>query len=271
MKKDNRKRARESLDSRLAALKPEDRFRAPPKGWIRAVRDAHNETRSSRNEKQKSRNTYRKLYARRAKNPRHLEREVTDLFQEPDDATPLTAEEREGLLQTWITNRHDLNEAEEENILKATAWARRQKNLASVLNDEFAKSLHKRMFGEVWQWAGAYRQTGKTIGIDAYRIPVETVSLFNDAHYGVKNKTYPPDETAIRLHHRLVAIHPFPNGNGRHARLMADLVIQLQGKEPYSWGRGKLADVGALRTQYISALRAADDHNIQPLLAFARS
>ncbi|HZL40677.1 MAG TPA: mobile mystery protein B [Pseudolabrys sp.] len=196
---------------------------------------------------------------------------MTDLFQEPDDATPLTAEEREGLLQTWITNRHDLNEAEEENILKATAWARRQKNLASVLNDEFAKSLHKRMFGEVWQWAGAYRQTGKTIGIDAYRIPVETVSLFNDAHYGVKNKTYPPDETAIRLHHRLVAIHPFPNGNGRHARLMADLVIQLQGKEPYSWGRGKLADVGALRTQYISALRAADDHNIQPLLAFARS
>lgn len=197
---------------------------------------------------------------------------MTDLFQEPDDATPLEPEEREGLLQTWITHRSDLNEAEQENIVKGAAWARsrRQRN-ADILNEGFARTLHRRMFGDVWQWAGTFRQTERNIGIEAHRIPNDIGMMFDDVRYWVDHQTYPPDEIAVRLHHRLVAIHPFPNGNGRHARLMADLLIERLGGQPFTWGGGSLHDIGELRRQYIDALRAADNHDIEPLIAFARS
>jgi len=198
---------------------------------------------------------------------------VTDLFREPDNATPLAPEERDGLKQSWITTRHDLNEAEQDNIVKGVAWAHRSRNrtAAGLLNDAFARTLHKRMFGDVWKWAGAYRKTERNIGIEVYRIAVELANMFDDARYWVEHGTYPPDEIAVRLHHRLVAIHPFPNGNGRHARLMADLLIERLGNEPFSWGGGSLADVGELRAKYVTALQAADGHDIEPLLAFARS
>ncbi len=198
---------------------------------------------------------------------------MTDLFQEPDDATPLEASEREALLQSWITHRHDLNEAEQENIVKGAAWARRRRIrvTADLLNDDFAKTLHKRMFGEVWKWAGTYRQTERNIGIDAYRIAAEVPALFSDVCYWAEHASYPPDEIAVWLHHRLVAIHPFPNGNGRHARLMADLLIERLGGQPFSWGGGSIADTGTLRARYVAALKAADDHDIDPLLEFARS
>jgi len=197
---------------------------------------------------------------------------VTDLFQEPDDATPLEPEEREGLLQTWITHRSDLNEAEQENIVKGAAWARsrRQRN-ADILNEGFARSLHRRMFGDVWRWAGTFRQTERNIGIEAHRIANDLGMMFDDVRYWVDHQTYPPDEIAVRLHHRLVAIHPFPNGNGRHARLMADLLIERLGGQPFTWGGGSLHDIGELRRQYIDALRAADNHDISGLLNFARS
>ncbi len=198
---------------------------------------------------------------------------MTDLFQEPDDATPLEPGERDSLLQTWITHRHDLNEAEQENIVNGAAWARRLRGLKAVdlLNDQFARTLHKRMFGDVWKWAGTYRQTERNIGIAAYQIPVEMAALFNDVRYWIEHATYSPDEIAVRLHHWLVAIHPFPNGNGRHARMTADLLIERLGGRPFSWGGGSLADVGELRARYVAALRAADGHNIDPLLTFARS
>jgi Fic-DOC domain mobile mystery protein B len=201
-----------------------------------------------------------------------VEREVTDLFQEPDHATPLEPGEREGLLQTWISNRQDLNEAERDNIVKGAAWARSRRNreAASLLMEDFAKLLHKRMFGEVWKWAGTYRQTPRNIGIDANRIPTEIPMMLNDVRYWIEHKTYAPDEVAVRLHHRLVAIHPFPNGNGRHARLIADLLIEQLGSHPFSWGSGNLTDIGQLRTTYIAALAAADNHDVGPLLAFAR-
>ena len=198
---------------------------------------------------------------------------MTDLFQEPEDATPLEPSEREALLQSWVTHRSDLNEAEQENIVKGAAWARRRRGLkaADVLDEEFAKTLHKQIFGDVWKWAGTYRQTERNIGIEAYRIPADVPALFADVRYWIEHNTYPPDEIAIRLHHRLVAIHPFPNGNGRHARLMADLLIERLGGQPFSWGGGSLADVGTLRTRYVAALQAADGHDIGPLIAFARS
>lgn len=198
---------------------------------------------------------------------------MTDLFQEPDDATPLAPREREGLLQSWITHRADLNEAERENIVEGVTWARRRRRrtVDGMLNDGFVRELHKRMFGDVWNWAGSYRQTERNIGVDAFRIPNELGNLFGDVRYWVEHKTFSPDEIAIRLHHRLVAIHPFANGNGRHARLMADLMVELLGDTPFSWGGGSLADPGELRARYVVALQAADDHDIGRLLEFARS
>lgn len=195
---------------------------------------------------------------------------MTDLFQEPEDATPLEPHEREGLLQTWITHRRDLNEAEQENIVEGAAWARRRASLKRMLSEDFMQTLHKRMFGDVWEWAGTFRTTERNIGVEAYRIGVELASLLSDIRYWIEHETFPPDEIAIRFHHRVVAIHPFPNGNGRHARLAADLLIERLGGEQFSWGGGSLADVGKLRARYVTALRAADNHDIAPLLEFAR-
>jgi Fic-DOC domain mobile mystery protein B len=197
---------------------------------------------------------------------------VTDLFDEPEDATLLTPEEREGLRQSWITHRRDLNEAEQANIVSGAAWARRTRKAspAQLLDDAFIRMLHKRMFGEVWRWAGTYRQTERNIGVAGHRIAAELALMLDDARYWVLHSTYGADEIAVRLHHRLVAIHPFPNGNGRHARLLADLLIERLGGAAFSWGRGGLSDTGALRSAYIGALRAADDHDIDPLLLFAR-
>lgn len=192
------------------------------------------------------------------------------LFDEDDEAnTPLTEEERVQLLLTYITQRRELNEAELANISEATKWlsSRRRK----VLDDAFLRELHKRMFGKVWQWAGEYRTTPRNIGIDAYRIPTEMRQLIDDVRYHVETETYPPDEIAVRFSHRLVSIHPFPNGNGRHSRMVADrLAIQL-GQKPFSWGRINLVDPSATRKAYITSLQAADRHDIEPLLSFARS
>lgn len=195
---------------------------------------------------------------------------MSDLFDEPDDATPLEPEERDGLLQSWVTTRADLNEAEQASIDKGAAWARRRRG-RDMLSEDFVRRLHKRMFGEVWAWAGSYRRTGRNIGVDAYRIPAEVAQLLDDVRFWVEHGTYDPDEAAVRLHHRLVSIHPFPNGNGRNARMMADLLIQQLGRPPFAWGGADLSDIGEKRRRYIDALQSADRHDIAPLLAFARS
>jgi Fic-DOC domain mobile mystery protein B len=195
---------------------------------------------------------------------------VSDFFAQPDDATPLDAEEREGLAQTWITTRADLNEAEQANIDDAVAWTGRRRD-TEILTEGFVFELHKRMFGDVWSWAGSTRKTGKNIGVDPRQIHIQLGGLLRDAQYWVEHRSFSADEIAVRLHHGLVAIHPFPNGNGRHARLMADLLIAQLGGEPFSWGGGILRDIGTLRAEYIGALRAADNHDFTPLLVFARS
>lgn len=195
---------------------------------------------------------------------------MSDLFDEPDDATPLEPEERKGLLQTWITYRSELNEAEQSNIAAGAAWARRRRR-KDILTDTFIKQLHSRMFGDVWAWAGDYRRTERNIGIDPVDIPVELRMVLDDARYWVENETYPPDEIAVRLHCRLVAIHPFPNDNGRTTRLMADLLAVQLGRGPLTWGSVSLTDAGETRARYIAALGAADNHDMGPLLEFARS
>ena len=195
---------------------------------------------------------------------------MTDpLIEEIDGSTPLTEEEREQLIPSYITLRRELNEAEQANILDAESWAFGRKR--DVLNERFLTDLHNRMFGRVWRWAGSYRRSQKNVGIDAYRIPVNLRQLTEDCRYWIEHETYSPDEIATRFHHRLVTIHPFPNGNGRHARLATDLLLTKLGQERFSWGRVNLVDASETRDTYINALRAADKHDYGRLLAFVRS
>jgi Fic-DOC domain mobile mystery protein B len=198
---------------------------------------------------------------------------MTDLFQEPDDATPLEPHDRQALRQSWITNRQDLNQAEEANIAKGFAWASgRRLKPDDILKTDFVRTLHKRMFGDVWSWAGDFRAGDVNIGnVPPYRIPADLPAMLDDVKYWVEHKTFSADEIPVRLHHRLVEIHPFPNGNGRHARLTADLLIQQLGGAPFSWGGGSLKTIGELRKRYIEALKLADDHDVNPLIEFARS
>jgi Fic-DOC domain mobile mystery protein B len=195
---------------------------------------------------------------------------VTDPLLEQDDAnTPLTPEEREGLIPSYITLRSELNEAEQANILGAEEWAFSRKR--NVLDERFLMNLHNRMFGRVWRWAGEFRRTDRNIGIDPYRIPVDLRQLLDDCQYWIEHDTYEPDEIAARFHHRLVFIHPFPNGNGRHARLTTDLMLVKLGRPRFSWGSVNLVDAGETRQRYIATLRAADNHDYRALFEFVRS
>jgi Fic-DOC domain mobile mystery protein B len=194
---------------------------------------------------------------------------VNDILEPDDAATPLTPEEMRDLIPAHIAYRSELNEAEQENIARAQEWALGPR-WRDLLSEKFAKALHRRMLGDVWRWAGRFRTSQRNMGIDYWLIPTELRKLLDDTKAWIEFKTYPADEIAVRFHHRLVLIHPFPNGNGRHARLMADLLIMRLGGERFSWGRESLRDPGVARQQYIAALRAADNHDIAPLLAFAR-
>lgn len=192
-----------------------------------------------------------------------------ELFQEPDNATPLTVEERAELIPAHIAYRADLNAAEQENIARGQDWALVRKR--DLFSEKFIKDLHEHMLGDVWRWAGRFRTTERNLGIHYYEIPMAMRELLEDGKVWVQHKTYPPDEIAVRFHHRLVQIHPFPNGNGRHARLMADLLVMSLGGERFTWGRANLQRAGEVRRQYIEALQAADNHDYGPLLRFARS
>ncbi len=192
------------------------------------------------------------------------------IFEKLDDAaTPLTPEETRGLIPSHIAYRRELNEAEHENIARGQEWALRRRR--DLLSQKFITDLHKQMFGDVWRWAGKFRTKPRNIGIDYRLIPMELRILIDDSKACADSGACPADEIAVRFHHRLVWIHPFANGNGRHARLMADLLVMRLGFERFSWGRESLRDPGAVRARYIEALRAADNHDIRPLLAFSRS
>jgi len=195
---------------------------------------------------------------------------TVDLFPEDDGNTPLSHEEKLGLIPSWITLRHELNEVEQINITEGERWAFSRSR--DVLDKDFLCELHKRMFGQVWAWAGDYsHESNRRIGSDYWNIPLDLHQLLGDARFWVENETYGPDEIAIRFHHRLVFIHPFPNGNGRHGRLAADLFITQLGGKRFTWGRASLIDPGEARDQYLAAQRAGDGHDLGPLLAFARS
>lgn len=194
---------------------------------------------------------------------------MTGPFDADDDQTPLTEEERKGLIPTHIALRSELNELEQANIAEADRWAFSRKR--NVLGEPFLRGLHRRMFNRVWKWAGDYRTTERNLGIDAYKIQTELVQIIDDVRYWIEHNTYPPDEIAVRFHHRIVLVHPFPNGNGRWSRLAADLLIVQLGGKRFTWGSANLQASGDVRRAYIDALYAADDHDLRPLIAFARS
>jgi Fic-DOC domain mobile mystery protein B len=194
---------------------------------------------------------------------------VGDLFDQPDDAKPLTPEEQRELIPAHVAYRSELNEAEQENIARAQDWA--LKSRRDLLTEKFFTDLHRQMFSDVWRWAGKFRTSERNLGIPFYEIPAALRQLLDDTKAWIEYKSYPPDEIAVRFHHRLVQIHPFPNGNGRHSRLMADLLVMRLGGERFSWGSANLQAAGDVRGRYIGALKSADNHDIGPLLAFARS
>jgi Fic-DOC domain mobile mystery protein B len=184
--------------------------------------------------------------------------------------TPLDPGETAGLIPAHITTQQQLNEWELANILEGERWAfgRKHKDLLSI---QFVRTLHKRMFGNTWRWAGTFRNTEKNIGVAPENIQPEFMKLCKDVKAQLEHKSHALEEIAARFHHRLVSIHPFANGNGRLARTMTDLLLVQNGAERFTWGAGDLVPEGSARQRYLDALRAADARNYEPLFAFVRS
>lgn len=190
----------------------------------------------------------------------------------PVGATPLDPDDLEGLKIKTISTRGELDRWEQQNIGEAMDWLQTRRSRSNILNEGFVKKLHAKMLDKVWDWAGEFRDSDKNIGVDKHRIGVELRRLLDDTKYWIDNHSYEPDEIAARFHHRLVFIHCFPNGNGRHSRLMTDtLLTDVLGKEPFTWGSGDLIHQGNVRNAYINALRSADNHDYKPLMEFVRS
>ncbi len=189
-----------------------------------------------------------------------------NIFETDDNSTPLTEEEKQDLKAKWITTRAELNEMETRGIVEAELWL--NKNKKDILTENFIKKLHQKMFGNIWKWAGTFRKSEKNIGVAPYQIQPKLKILLEDVKFWLNNHTYPDLEIALRFHHRLVQIHPFPNGNGRLSRIMADLIMKQTGHNPISWGND-LTGKTELRKNYISALQQADKGDYSYLIKFA--
>ena len=187
--------------------------------------------------------------------------------------TPIDEDEKEGLTILTISTVAELNEFEQKNIEQAIVWfLSRSFKIGNVLTEEFIRNVHVRMYGEVWKWAGEFRKTNKNIGVDKWEISMALKGLLEDTKYWISNEVFAPDEIAIRFKHRLVSIHCFPNGNGRHSRLLADLLAYKIFRQPlFSWGARTLSIQSETRENYLKAIRAADREDIRLLIKFARS
>ncbi len=199
---------------------------------------------------------------------------MTLQLQYPPGATPLDRDEAQGLIPSYINTQSELNAAEQSNILEAQSWVlgRKHKN---ILSHAFIRKLHQKMFNQVWKWAGTYRKSDKSIGIHWPQISTELQKLCADTLYWTEHSTYPWDELGVRFHHRLVSIHPFPNGNGRHARLITDVFMLTHEQTSFTWGskttKADIAKNGPIRSTYIQALQTADKKQFIDLIKFARS
>jgi len=188
-------------------------------------------------------------------------------------ATPIDQDEVDGLIPAHITTQEELNEWEQANMMEAQVWLNSKRLITTeeVLGQVFIKKLHQKMFGKTWRWAGKFLKTDKNIGCDWRTIPVRLKQLFDDVNFQLLHNTYVTDEIAVRFHHRLVAIHPFANGNGRLSRLITDLFLISCKQKTFSWGIASSKDKESIRKQYIRALQAADMHDYLPLLGFVKT
>ncbi|HBR14818.1 MAG TPA: mobile mystery protein B [Candidatus Omnitrophica bacterium] len=192
-------------------------------------------------------------------------------FHSLNGATPLEPEEMDELKIGHITTREELNRFEQDNIHEALQWLEGRRRV-DILTEKFIKTLHQKMFGNVWRWAGTFRRSGKNIGVDWVQIPVSLHTLLQDVRYWIEHNTFPTDEIAVRFHHQLVSIHLFPNGNGRHARLMTDVLLKDVLKQaPFTWDVIDIDVEDEVRNLYLKALRAADHGDYSMLLEFVRS
>ncbi len=187
--------------------------------------------------------------------------------------TPLDEEEKEGLKIQTITTKGELDEFEQKNIEQAIQWTiGRSLKKEKVISESFIKSLHKRMYNEIWVWSGSFRKSNKNIGVDRWQISTELQKLLNDTLYWIENHSFTEDEIAIRFKHRLVSIHCFPNGNGRHSRLMGDIISEkLFNQKVFTWGQSNLSKNSYTRAAYLRALKKADNGDYSDLISFARS
>jgi Fic-DOC domain mobile mystery protein B len=194
---------------------------------------------------------------------------------EPSGATPIAPDDLEGLIPDFVATRADLNVVEFENITKALPWARRRARAlgpAGILDYGFMMALHRRMFGDVWAWAGTPRRRETNIGVAPYLIPAQSQVKLDDAKFWHAKSVFEPDDLAARIHCRLVSVHPFVNGNGRCTRLMADLYLTSIDAKPFTWGGTNLDVGGSGRARYIAALvKAANIDDYIDLVQFARS
>ena len=191
-------------------------------------------------------------------------------FEYAPRATPIDPDEALDLIPKHISTQADLNAWEEMNIVEGANWVARQK-IIQGLDEGLVREMHSRMFNKTWLWAGTYRKSAKSIGIDWTQIAVALKNLLDNTAYQIENQAVPIDEIVVRFHHQLLLIHAFPNGNGRHARLIADTLIVNLGGKRFSWGGNtSIATLGLTRQNYLSALRAADKGDIKPLMLFAR-
>ncbi|GIL23954.1 MAG: cell division protein Fic [Bacteroidota bacterium] len=194
-------------------------------------------------------------------------------FELVNGQTPLDEEEKDGLLIPTIVTRGELDEFEQLNIEKAIQWTLTRKfKKDDILTEDFVKLVHKKMYGDVWAWAGEFRKANKNIGVDRYQVVIELRKLIGDCSYWIDHGTYPPDEIAVRFKHRIVSIHCFSNGNGRHSRLMGDLIIEkIFGESVFTWGaNADLTKTGDTRKEYLDAVKTADRNDFRSLLEFAR-
>jgi len=186
--------------------------------------------------------------------------------------TPIDEDEKEGLLIKTITTHGELNELEQLNIEEAELW--RHTNPVStekVLTEDFVRKLHLKMFANVWSWAGTFRRSNKNIGVEWTDIPTNLRYLLDNVKYWVENNVYGGDEIAIRFKYEIVKIHCFPNGNGRHSRIIADTLIESIGGSSFSWNGSNMARPDETRRRYLDAIKKVDKTNdIDPLIEFAR-
>lgn len=199
--------------------------------------------------------------------------DVSNFGPDPEGATPLGPDDFVGLIPMWISTRSDLNQAEAFNISSAQDKFDGKSILTNeILDDFFVRALHQQMFGDVWTWAGKYRTRELSIGVPSQTVSLEVKNLMEDSKFWL-DTLYPQlqDEALCRIHHRLVAIHPFPNGNGRLSRLFTDVLTGSMGRPLFTWGGGITGANSKVRSEYISALKSADRGDFDKLYEFVRS